>query len=256
MDWAEQLAGWAVPPEILAAAPQTPYFFDRRTFSQAAEVAVARADDSPSDARARQALPGGGEVLDVGVGGGAASLRLGAWRIIGVDSEAVMLETFEAAARDAGIESVAVCGRWPDVAAATPDADVVVCHHVFYNVADLVPFSLALDSHARRRVVVELTGRHPLTWMAPYWRELHGWEPPDGPTADDAVAVLEGGGLRVGVERWEKPITMFPTEPAQRLATVGRRLCLPEARLGELQALLEEIPPPEEREVVTLWWDR
>ena len=32
-------------------------------------------------------------------------------------------------------------GTWPTVAEPPPVADVVVCHHVAYNVSDLAPFA-------------------------------------------------------------------------------------------------------------------
>jgi hypothetical protein len=36
-----------------------------------------------------------------------------------------------------------LCGRWPDIAPQAPTADVVLCHHVLYNVADIAPFAAA-----------------------------------------------------------------------------------------------------------------
>ena len=60
-------------------------------------------------------------------------------------------------------------GRWPDVAPQTPAADVAVCGHVAYNAPDLDAFVVALTAHARRRVVLELTDRHPLSWMNDLW---------------------------------------------------------------------------------------
>jgi hypothetical protein len=69
-------------------------------------------------------------VLDVGVGAGAASLRLGAGRIIGVDPSVELLRAFAGRAARRGIEVTAIEGRWPDVAPDVPVADVAVCHHV------------------------------------------------------------------------------------------------------------------------------
>jgi SAM-dependent methyltransferase len=135
-------------------------------------------------------LPEGGSVLDVGVGGGAASLLLAprAARIVGVDSSEELLRVFGSAAEATGVRAVTVLGRWPDVADAVDAEDVVVCSHVLYNVQDLEPFIRALDRHARHRVVIEITGRHPLAWMSDLWRRFHGLERPARPTADDAVA--------------------------------------------------------------------
>jgi hypothetical protein len=214
--WAEMLAGWAIPEPLMASAPERPYFFDPAVFTAAADAAVRRHDDTPSDRVARVALGTSGHVLDVGVGGGAASLRL--------------------------------------VAPRAPGADVVVCHHVVYNVADLAPFASALTEHATSRVVVELTAVHPMAWLAPYWEALHGIDQSDRPVADDAVAVLEELGLPVRREDWSRPIQMIGEAGDDRLRRIARRLCLRPDRLDELRQLLDEVPPPTDREVVTLWW--
>jgi hypothetical protein len=44
---------------------------------------------------------------------------------------------------------------------------VAVCHHVVYNVGNLAKFLTALDGHAERRVVLELTDRHPQSDLSP-----------------------------------------------------------------------------------------
>lgn len=248
------LARWAIPDEIRAGVPESPYFFDPQVFSRAAEEALARVDDSPSDEIARQALPRDGSVLDVGCGAGAASLRLRPARVVGVDSNRPLLDTFAGHAARLGIPATAVHGTWPQVADDCPPADVVVCHHVFYNVADLAGFAAALGTHARGRVVVECTAVHPMAWMAPYWLALHGLAQPDRPTADDAVAVLAESGLRVHQRRWTRRYQMIGEGTGHGLESMARRLCLPPARHGELRRLLEEIPPPPDRDVVTLWW--
>ena len=84
-DWAEMLSGWAIPDELVAGAPASPYFFDPLVFITAADEALARGEDTSSDVVARDALPAGGTVLDVGCGAGAASLRLRPGRLVGVD---------------------------------------------------------------------------------------------------------------------------------------------------------------------------
>src|SRR6059058_3684017 len=54
--WADMLAEWAIPDELLQAAPASPFFFDPTVFIAAAEEALVRAEDSPSDAAARESL--------------------------------------------------------------------------------------------------------------------------------------------------------------------------------------------------------
>jgi Methyltransferase domain len=253
--WAEMLSEWAIPQDLVAAAPESPYFFDPVVFSDAADEAVQRADDTPSDRAAREALSVGGQVLDVGVGAGAASLRLGAGHVVGVDPSRVLLDAFAERAQRLGVDYTEIEGAWPDVATQTPVAEVAVCHHVVYNVADLAAFFQALTDHARTRIVIELTAVHPMTWLTPYWRSLHGVEQPDRPTADDAVAVLQEMGVTVHRERWRRRIQMIGETDNEKLHRIARRLCLPPNRHDELRRMLEDIPPPVDRDVVTLWAD-
>ena len=253
--WAAALDLWAIPDDLVAAAAETPYFFSHAVFSAAADAALDRADDTVSDAVAKEALPDGGAVLDVGVGAGAASLRLPAGHVIGVDPDAELLEAFTARAARRGMRSTAIQGAWPDVESRTPPAHVAVSHHVVYNVADLAGFATALTAHAERRVVIELTAVHPMTWLAPYWKALHGIRQPDRPTVDDAVALLTGLGLDVRQQRWRRPVQMIGENDAAAVARIARRLCLPADRHHELAPVLAQDPPPRERDVVTLWWE-
>ena len=255
--WAEMLARWAIPEELLAAEPASPFFFDPTVFIKAADEALGRAEDSPSDAAARESLPDGGTVLDVGVGAGAASLRLAAraGHIIGVDLSRELLDVFADRARGLGVGHTTVEGGWPEVAPRTSPADVVLCHHVVYNVADLAGFANALTSHATRRVVVELTTTQPLAWMTPYWEAVHGLGQPDRPTVDDAVEVLASLGLDVRQHRWQRRLQMIGESNADHVTRIARRLCVGLDRHAEVQRLLEVTPPPDAREVTTLWWE-
>jgi Methyltransferase domain len=252
--WAEMLARWTIPDDLIAGAPASPYFFDPAVFIDAADEAIGRPDDTVSDRTAREALPTGGTVLDVGVGAGAASLRLGATRVIGVDPSRVLLDAFVERAARLGIAPTPIEGTWPTVASDVGLADVVVCHHVVYNVADLAGFATALAAYARDRVVLELTVEHPMAWMRPYWEALHGLDQPDRPTVDDAIAVLAELGFNVRQQRWRRRYQMIGETGDDQVARVGRRLCLPTARYDELRQLLTTIPPPRDRDVVTVWW--
>lgn len=245
--WRDELAAWAIPQHILDAAPEPPWGFPVEMFP-----AKATAGDSVSRARAAEALGGGGSVLDVGCGGGAGSLALvpAATHLTGVDSTPEMLQEYAAAADAVGVAHREVPGAWPDVADGVEPHDVVVCHHVFYNVAALPEFATALTSAARRRVVVELTAVHPLVGIAPLWRHFHGIERPSGPTADLAVEVLAEAGITVEQQRWQRPPRDVPREVVVRLNR--RRLCLPVSAEPEVDRLMGEADLP--RDVVTLWW--
>lgn len=266
--WRAQQAAWAIPDEILEAAPETPYGFPAELFRHRAELAGLRGD-TPTARRALEALPEGGIVLDVGVGGGATSLPLAghAATIVGIDSAADLLAVFEATARSSNVVGQTILGRWPDDEAQAPLADVVTCGHVVYNVADLDPFVSALDAHATCRVVLELTDRHPLAWMHDLWERFHGLMRPDGPTAGDVVGVLRESGIESSNQRSslrDDPEGGGFEHRADALALVRRRLCLPAARDGEIaEALGDRLGKrgdlwavgPAERTIVTLWWD-
>jgi SAM-dependent methyltransferase len=237
--WREQLEGWAIPEEILAAAPESPWQFPVGLFRSRARRAGSR-PATPSNREAARPLPAGGTVLDVGAGGGAASLPLAgaAGRLVAVDESPAMVAAFLAAAEAAGVPAEAVEGRWPEVAARVAPADVVVCHHVLYNVADLAPFADALTGHARHRVVVELTDRHPLVGLGPLWRRFHDLERPTGPSADDAAAALEALGLRLARQDWESLDRFGFDDFDELVAFTRRRLCLPARRDPEVAAAL------------------
>ena len=264
--WRGRLEARAIPQPILDAAPVSPWRFPPELFRRRAEHAAGRA--TPTSERASEALPRGGTVLDVGCGGGATSARLAgrASTITGVDPSVGMLGAFAETVRAGGSTPVTVEGTWPDVADRAPAADVVVCGHVLYNVQDLAPFVEALTTHARRRVVVELTERHPLAWMNDLWERFHGVRFPDGPSADDAVAALEALGIEAaredriddddgragGFDRRQDAVTI-----------VRMRLCLREEDDGRIADALGDrlrehdgtwSAGPLVQPVVTLWW--
>jgi SAM-dependent methyltransferase len=235
--WREQLERWAIPAEIISAAPESPYGFPTELFRMRAQHATGAADPTPTTVRALEGLPDGGRVLDVGCGGGATSLPLAgrAGVLVGVDPQEDMLEGFLSNARAAGVDAEVVPGRWPDVADRVGSADVAVVGHVLYNVANLEPFARSLAAVARRRVVFELTERHPLHWMNDLWLRFHDLERPEEPTAQDALDALIELGLDPVIERWAThPATGGFERKDDAVALVRRRLCLPPNRDGEL----------------------
>ena len=252
--WAAELAAWAIPEEILSQAPADPWRLTPGVLGVAGPEEPP--PDTPSRRRALEALPAGGTVLDVGVGTGAASLHLAppSGLVVGLDESAEMLSVFAAAAGERGVEHREVQGRWPDVAGEVPVADVVVCHHVFYNVPDLASFALALTAHARRRVVVEITERHPVIPTNPLWKEFWNLDRPEGPSADDALAVLVEAGLSPEVERDERSGLPRFSDP-ERVAFQTRRLCLPPERQPEVEAAVARLDQPSTRSMVTVWWE-
>jgi hypothetical protein len=187
--------------------------------------------------------------------------------VVGVDAQEDMLEGFLANARAAGVDATAVHGRWPEAAAGVDPVDVAIVGHVLYNVADLAPFASALAATARRRVVLEITERHPLHWMNDLWLRFHGLDRPEGPTAEDALAALTELGLEPRIERWiaaPRPGGFERREDAVGL--VRRRLCLDQTRDHELMAAIGDrlavggglwsAGPPVVQPLVTIRFDR
>ena len=247
--WASELAAWAIPDHIMAQAPESPWEFSPALFKPPLEPTP----DTPSRVRAREVLPEGGSVLDVGCGGGAAGLALvpPAGRVTGFDQSRDLLDLFVARAAELGVLHEAVQGSWPDDAAGVAPADVVVTHHVAYNVPDLGAFASELTTHARNRVVMELSGRHPRHGLNGVWRHFWDTDRPEGPTADDAIELLTDIGLQVSVER--SPRMQRSIAQEARVASVRKYLCLPAERDPDIAALLADMPEVS-GEVVTLWW--
>jgi SAM-dependent methyltransferase len=261
--WRRELAAWAIPDEILAAAEESPWVLPPGLFARRAQVA-ADAPQGPSYERALEALEPPGSVLDVGPGGGAASLPLAerTTHLSGVDTDEQMLRQFAASAAQRGLPCDPFLGRWPDIAYQVPAADVVVCHHVLYNVPDLAEFATQLTAHARRRVVVELTAAHPLVRLNALWRHFHNVERPEGPTAEDALAVLREAAIYARVERWHRAYATTYASFDELVAMTRQRLCLPRSRAGELESVLRAMGADEShpelgssgRDLVTAWW--
>lgn len=262
--WRDDLAAWAIPKEILGRAPASPWTPERAIFIRRA--ASSRSRHSASYRRADEALPADGSLIDVGAGAGAASLPLldRASALVAIDpDEPLLRELLRGAGADAARVQTVV-GSWPEIAPSVPLADIVVCHHVLYNVPDLRPFVEALAAHARRRVVVEITARHPLSRLNPLWERLHGITRPSGPTWEHAAETVSALVDSVRVERE----TLAP-EPMtgtwdELVAFTSRRLCVGPDSAAEVEAALRDIgaDPADPatwtgtgREVVTLWWD-
>src|SRR4051794_40801961 len=240
--WAQELAAWAIDPELLAAAPESPYGFPPGLFG--AHCGAPATLDAVHGAAPVS-------VLDVGCGGGAASVPLGVPELLGVDESAELLARFAAAG---GPGTRTWQGRWPDVAGQVPAVDVAVCANVVYNVPDLADFLTALTTHARRRVVVELTDRHPGTAMAGLWRHFHGQERPAGPTAELFGEVLAELCLTAEAVTWPRVDPWADATPDEVLAFTRRRLCLPADQDAEIAAAMARFADDRPRTATTFWW--
>lgn len=249
--WAEALGRWAIPQEILSAAPESPFGFPPELFLPSGEVV-----DTPSRSRALEALGEGGSVADIGAGGGAAGLALvpPASRLTAVDQSPEMLEALRSVAgRHPGLNLQTIVGRWPEVSGELGEFDVVVCHNVLYNVAHLEPFLAELDRHASRRVVIQITQRHPRALLSAMWRHFWGVALPEVPMAEDAAAVAAEMGFDAHLELFDARIPSNRDRDVQ-IRFLRRQLCLGPDADAEIDSMLgkEGIGP---RPSACIWWD-
>ncbi len=205
-------------------------------------------------------------MLDVGTGAGAACLPLAprTTALTAVDTDAAMLQLLAERASAIELDVRTVTDRWPDVAGQLPPADVVTCHHVLYNVGDIGPFLAALTSHARRRVVVEVTAAHPLASLNPLWLRFHRLVRPTRPTAADLLEIVATMGLAARHTEWSRPAEADYASFDELADVTRRRLCLPPERASEVEAALRDmgirLDQPADlgssgRDVVTIWWE-
>jgi SAM-dependent methyltransferase len=254
--WRAHLESWAIPARILDAAQADPWGHHPHRFGLRSDQAIAVSDRGPTMTRIAEVLPG--SLLDVGTGTGASSLPLRSQltSLVAVDTSAAMLAELVVRADKLGVAVDTVEGRWPDVAPAVPSADVAVAAHVVYNVPDLADFLRAMHSHARRRVVLELTHRHPMSWLSPLWEHFHSLKRPVRPIAEDCVSLAAALGFAVQVEEREAPLERFATIDELSVSAC-RRLCLDPSRASEVGATAMELgmwPVPRDR-WVTIWWN-
>ena len=159
-----------------------------------------RTDDEVLDRLKREVKPDQ-TVLDVGGAAGrfALALALGCRSVTVAEPSEGMLEQLDQASKEAGIGNVKrVQGNWEDV--EVEPADVVLCSHVVYGIADLVPFIRKLASHARDRVLMLSFVNSPQSHLAPFWTPVHGEDRVNLPALPELVNVMWEVGIYPGVE--------------------------------------------------------
>ena len=147
-------------------------------------------------------------ILDVGGGAGrfaiALALRCGSATV--VDPSRGMLDQLEESLAEIG--EVNVNGVHADWESAQVDsADIALCSHVVYGVADIRPFLQKLHDHARERVVMVSFVHSPQAGVAPLWEPVYGEARVNLPALPELMNVLWEMGIYPSVRM------MPPTGP-------------------------------------------
>jgi 2-polyprenyl-3-methyl-5-hydroxy-6-metoxy-1,4-benzoquinol methylase len=182
-------------------------------------------------------------VLDVGAGTGRHTLALApnVARVTAVDPSGAMLGFLREDVAAAGLTNVeAVESDW--MTAEVEAADVVICSHVLYPIAEPLPFVERLASHARERVFVYLRV-DPLPTDMGLWSEFYGVPLQSQPVALDLVNLLAQAGIMANMEVTPHRFTWTFHSLEESVEQLRNTLCLREddaAGTEKLRGLLRE----------------
>ena len=100
-----------------------------------------------------------------------------------------MGRVLSAAAKEAKIDNISIVqGLWEEV--EVDPAQVVLCANVVYGVADIEPFILKLESHARDRVLILAYTESPQAVFSPLWEAVHREERINLPAVPELLSAL------------------------------------------------------------------
>ncbi len=202
-----------------------------------------RADDNVLN-RLKREVTADQTLLDVGGGAGrfAVALALGCRSVTVAEPSESMLVQLGEELKETGIANVAaVQGNWEDV--EVEPAEVVLCSHVVYGVADIVPFVRKLESHARDRVLILSFVDSPQAHLAPLWKPVHQEERINLPALPELVNVLWELGIHPDIEMIETTGRQtFETREAALDQLRGRLWVAPDGEADHrLQKALDEM---------------
>lgn len=211
-----------------------------------------RTDEDPFFLRVRGAVTKDSTVLDVGAGTGRHTLALAPHvaRVTAVEPSPAMLRLLREDAEGQRLTNIeAVPSEW--LAAEVEPADVVLCSHVLYPIADITPFVRKLTDAAKQRVYV-YTRVDPLPTDMGLWSEFHGVPLQAQPSHMDLLNALAQLGIMAAVEIVHHRFTWTFASLDEAVAQVRNSLCLREddgAASARLRVLLEQrlVPWPNGR---------
>jgi SAM-dependent methyltransferase len=201
-----------------------------------------RTEEDPFFLRVRATIDTKTTVLDVGAGTGRHALALAPFvaRVTAVEPSAAMLGLLQEDLRTQAVSNVeTVAAEWQQAIVAP--ADVVICSHVLYPIADIEPFVRKLTAHASRRVFVYLRV-DPLPTDFGLWSEFYGEPLQLQPAHLDLVNALAQIGTACDVEVVEHRFSWTFANIDEAVAQVRNSLCLREddrAATDKLRALLQ-----------------
>ena len=142
-------------------------------------------------------------VLDVGAGPGRHVLPLARLvrHVTAIEPSAAMRGLLQENLSREGLTNVTVVAdEWPEAGATLAPADIVICSHVVYGVAEIAPFVQALHAAARRRVVLAMRFGQREEALLDLFARIWGEPRCPAPTAVDLFGVLAQLGIFANVQ--------------------------------------------------------
>ncbi len=162
-------------------------------------------------------------------------------RVTAVDPSEAMLGLLREDVQAQGLRNVeTLLCEW--MKAEVAPADFVICSHVLYPIADVVPFLRKLEASARLRLFIYLRA-DPLATDMGLWKEFYGVPLQPQPVHMDLVNVLAQIGVFADVEVVEHRFTLTFADIDEAMTQVRNSLCLredDEPANTRLRRLLEE----------------
>lgn len=207
-------------------------------------------------------------VVDVGAGVGRLTIPLArrARRVVAVEPAAAMVELLQEELRSAGVGNVEIVPATWEVAEVGP-AEVVICAHVLYPIAEAADFLRKIDATATRAAFLQLHVEQPDRPVIEAWRAVRGVERLPQPGFLEAVNVLAQLGIFAAVEYAAAQRSWRYASPEEAYEDLRDRLVIrpgtPEAaRLAAfVQSRLQPVDGEWAFETVplhagTAWWEK